>query len=276
MPRLDDIIQLNEKEEVRAIARRHGVTVIPPLALALVLMVTPFFFLFPLIATGPTGIVLFFAVVSAGVIVAVRTFVMWDGDMLVVTTRRLVQSEQRGMFARTVNEVAYENLQDVAWSKSGPLDHLANTGGIRVRSLSGSQVIQVRFIPRPKDVQQLINDLRYEATQRTQRGHADASKDPLPVPLVVSRSPVSDAVASDDEEEDEEEEEEDEKEAPNAAPEPEQGSTVQALAKELAHADPKTLERISHLLHAEPNVIRVKRAFGSGHDHVKELKDLEE
>jgi len=48
MFRLESVIQLKDEEQIRAIARRHIITLIGPLALAMVLIVVPFFFLFPL------------------------------------------------------------------------------------------------------------------------------------------------------------------------------------------------------------------------------------
>ena len=71
MIRLEEVIQLKEGEEVKALMRRHVVTLLPQLVAASVLIVAPFFFLFPLFTSGPAGIVLFGVLVLVGVLVAV-------------------------------------------------------------------------------------------------------------------------------------------------------------------------------------------------------------
>lgn len=166
MPKLEEVIQLKEDEEVRAITRRHGITIVPPLALALLLIVAPFFFLFPLFSTGPAGVMVFAVGIVVGGIIALRTLVMWDGDIIIVTNRRIVDVDQKGVFARTVNEIAFENIQDFSWSKSNILDQILNIGNFKARSASGSLTIEARYIPRPQDLQNLLNDMRMEATDR--------------------------------------------------------------------------------------------------------------
>ena len=159
MLRLEDVIQLRDGEEVRAITRRHGIMLVPALATALVLIVAPFFFLFPLFSTGPVGIVVFAAVVGAGVIVAFRAFIIWDGNALIATSQRVVEVQQTGVFARTVNEIMYSNVQDVSWSKKTPFDMMLDIGIVRVRTISGALTIEDPHLPKPQRLQQLINDL---------------------------------------------------------------------------------------------------------------------
>lgn len=142
--------------------RRHGITLFLPLLLALVLIATPFFFIFPLFKSGPAGVVAFLIVILVGVLIATRSFIMWDGDMLIVTTRRVVDVDQEGMFARTVNEIGYENIQDVSWSQKNPVDIVLNVGTVRVRTSSGSLTIEDHWLPHPKDIQQLTNDLAHD------------------------------------------------------------------------------------------------------------------
>jgi uncharacterized membrane protein YdbT with pleckstrin-like domain len=163
MPKLEEVIQLKTDEEVRVITRRHGVTIVPPLLLALVMIVVPFFFLFPLFGTGPAGIVAFLAVVCAGLIIAVRSFIMWDGDIIIMTNQRIVDVDQRGVFARTVNEITLENIQDFSWSKHTLLDQLLNIGHFKARSASGSLTIEGRFIPKPQELQNVAQNLQKDA-----------------------------------------------------------------------------------------------------------------
>lgn len=164
MLRLDDVLQVHDGEEVRVITRRHAITLIPSLVLALLLIVAPFFFLFPLFASGPVGIVVFAIVVFVGVAIAFRAFIIWDGNALIATTERVVEVQQEGVFARTVNEIIYDNVQDISWTKRSPLDMTFNIGIVRIRTVSGGYTIEDPYLPKPQKLQQIINDL-YQGVQ---------------------------------------------------------------------------------------------------------------
>src|SRR3989344_2896077 len=158
MFKLEHVLLLKEDEKVKALTKRHALALVPGLALALLLIVAPFFFLFPLFKTGPTVLIV------VGLIVAVRSFVMWDGDVFIVTNLRIVDVDQKGLFSRTVSEVKLSDIQDVSWSKNGIVNALFNVGALKVQTSSGALVIEAVFIPRPQEVHNLVNDLRHDAT----------------------------------------------------------------------------------------------------------------
>lgn len=167
MFKLEHVLLLKEDERIKAITKRHGVALIPGLALALVLLVAPFFFLFPLFRTGPPGVVVFAILVLVGVFIAIRTFVMWDGDVFIVTDLRIVDVDQRGLFSRTVSEVKLEDIQDVSWSKNGLMDMFLKVGTLKVQTYSGALAVEAQFIPRPQEIHNLLNDLRQTVKSQT-------------------------------------------------------------------------------------------------------------
>ena len=195
MIRLEEVIQLKDGEEVRALSRRHAITLLPALSAALVLIVAPFFFLFPLFTSGPAGIVLFGVLVIVGVIVAVRSVVMWDGDLLIVTNYRIVDVDQQGVFARAVNEITYINMQDPAWSKKSPLDFMLNIGCVSARSNSGSLTIEAAHIARPKEMHQLIGELAHRAGDDTALSPESGKETPNATPEEVQKDMLIDRVS---------------------------------------------------------------------------------
>ena len=156
MLRLEEILQLKDGEEVRMVSKRHAMTAIPKLLLALFLIVIPFFFLFPLISSGPSGSVVFGVLIIVGIITAWRTFIMWDGDVFVVTTKRMIKVTQNGFFARTVTELSNEGIQDLSWMKNGFLGHVFNYGTI---VLQAKEKFFVEHIPHPRDLFALIQEM---------------------------------------------------------------------------------------------------------------------
>lgn len=242
MIRLEDVIQLKDDEKVRAFTRRHGITVVPQLLLAFVLIVTPFFFLFPLFSSGPTGVVAFIALVVTGAIIAFRSFVMWDGDIIVVTNKRLVDVDQLGVFSRTVNEIVIENIQDCSWSKKNLLDQILNIGHFKARSASGSLTIEAKCVPRPQELQHLVNEIREEAT-------TPQSSRPAPKPTVQVQ------------EEDEDEESSPEREA-----------LLKGISRHLEGLGETELRNLSQTLKKEDRDITIKRLFSDG-EEPKEITD---
>jgi uncharacterized membrane protein YdbT with pleckstrin-like domain len=156
MFKLEDVLQIKDHEQIRMVAKRHTVTVLPMLLLAFVLIVAPFFFLFPLFSTGPAGIVVFLVLILAGLIVAWRTFAVWDGSAFIVSDARVVRAAQTGIFSRTVNEAALRNVSEVSWEKKGIFGYVFNYGNLNV---GGAEKIEVRHIPRPRELHALIQEV---------------------------------------------------------------------------------------------------------------------
>lgn len=241
MPKLEDVIQLKDDEQVKALARRHGITLVPFLFLSLVMIVTPFFFLFPLFGSGPAGIVVFLVVVLAGLLVAVRSFIMWDGDLLIVTNQRIVDVDQQGLFSRTVNEITFNNIQDLSWSKGSVLDYILRIGTVRMRSDSGSLTIEAEHVAHPKALQNLINDLWQEAIRHR----------PAPAPSVVAH-PVAEPEQDDDR----------------------RTELMKEVAGRMDTMDNESLAKLARTLKTEDRDIAITHLFGERKDgELKELKD---
>jgi membrane protein YdbS with pleckstrin-like domain len=163
MLRIEDVLQLKDGEKIRAVIRRHVATLIPALFLALVLIVVPFFLLFPLFGWGIPGAILFFFAVLAGIVIAVRAMLLWDADVLIVTTMRLVDVDQQGLLTRTVSEAAYGAIQDVSWKRAGLADTLFRMGSVKIQTASASSIIHAKGVSQPETVYELINELRHDA-----------------------------------------------------------------------------------------------------------------
>ncbi len=163
---IEDVLQLKDREEVRHVTRRHVLTMFPPLLLALVLIVAPFFLMFPLFAWGIFGVALFFVAVLLGIGTALRTLLLWDADILIVTNLRLVDVDQRGVFARSVSESPLDAIQDVSWSRSGIVQTVFRMGNIKVQTAGATVNIEAKDIPHVETVHELINELRQPSAGR--------------------------------------------------------------------------------------------------------------
>jgi membrane protein YdbS with pleckstrin-like domain len=176
---IEDVLQLKDREEVRHVTRRHVLTMFPPLLLSLVLIVVPFFLMFPLFSWGIIGVGLFVVAVFSGIGIALRTLLLWDADILIVTTLRLVDVDQRGIFARTVSEAPLESVQDVSWSRNGILQTVFRMGDLKVQTAGSTANIEAKSIPRVEVVHELINELRQPGAPKHQASAPVAAAKPL-------------------------------------------------------------------------------------------------
>lgn len=163
MFRLESVMQLKDEEQIRAMIRRHAVTLVGPLLLSMFLIVIPFFLLFPLFSLGMFGVIAFGVLILIGTALAFRTFFIWENDVLVLTSLRILDVDQRGLFSRHVSEANLISIQDVSWQKSGFWNTLFRMGNVTIQTAGATTSIEGEKLPRPEKIHALINELRHEA-----------------------------------------------------------------------------------------------------------------
>ena len=84
---------------------------------------------------------------------------IWRRNELIITSERIINNEQRGIFSRTVTELLYHDITDVSYSQSGITEATYNFGTIKIRLPSNTEVV-VEKIPKPGEVIELINKIR--------------------------------------------------------------------------------------------------------------------
>ncbi len=169
MFRLESVLQLKDEETLQTMVRRHMITVAGPLFLALLFIVLPFFFLFPMFSWGMVGVLLFGACVVFGAGLAFRTIFVWDSDVLLVTNMRVIDVDQKGIFSRHVSESSLGAIQDVSWTKKGLWVTLFGMGSVKIQTSGTQAVLEAEDIPSPERVHELINQLKDQAPKMAGR-----------------------------------------------------------------------------------------------------------
>lgn len=157
---IHDVVQLKPEERVQAIVRKHVVTLFPSLALSGLLIIIPFFFLFHLLRGGVFGLIVFVVAVAAGLFLALRAMHIWDSDVFVITTERVIDVDQHGLWARMVAEVPLHTIQDVRWERTGIIEAIFQMGSVRLATtVPPSELVAVR-VAHPERIQAQLQDLR--------------------------------------------------------------------------------------------------------------------
>lgn len=151
---------LNEDEQFIQAIRQSKNQLIFALIPPLILILAPFFFLFPLFARGNLGAAIFFASLSIGLVWALRLFIVWYYRVFIITSQRVIDIDQRGVFSRIVSSEPLAKIQDVFYQIKGVWQTLTKCGTIRITIAESKTAIEIQNISQPQRVQQLILQLK--------------------------------------------------------------------------------------------------------------------
>jgi uncharacterized membrane protein YdbT with pleckstrin-like domain len=151
---------LKEGEELVEIVRRFYVSYLWQAIVALILILLPFFLMFPLFRWGWPGVVSFFVLLVLGVIYGIRQTLIYFLNALVITDQRIIDFDQSGLFSRVVSEATYDKIQDVSFSIKGVWQTLYHFGDLRIQTAANHITLEIYDIANPQRVQNLIVDLQ--------------------------------------------------------------------------------------------------------------------
>jgi hypothetical protein len=157
---INRIIRLQPEEEIVAIVHQSIVPFLGRLLLALLWLLVPFFFMFPLWGAGPVGRAIFFCLAASGFLALVKILVKWSNTVLVLTDRRVVDIDQRALFDRVVSEAPFYAIDDVSYRVPGIVPTIFGYGHLRLLISGNAADIVFHRAKQPRRVHDLINELR--------------------------------------------------------------------------------------------------------------------
>ena len=93
-------------------------------------------------------------------------FLFWTDyylDVLVLTNKRIIEFEQRGLFGHEVSSFRLDKVQDVTTESYGLIPHLLKFGNVQIQTASGGREFFMRGIANPEVVKQVILSAHHEA-----------------------------------------------------------------------------------------------------------------
>ncbi|MBU0646436.1 hypothetical protein KJ611_03100 [Patescibacteria group bacterium] len=157
---LHKIIQLKPNEEIVAVVHQALAPHFHKFVLAFLLVLLPFFFLFPLFKAGALGILGFLILLASTLYIFGRVFVKWANTVLVITDRRIIDVDQKALFDRLVSEAPFGQIDDVSHRIKGVAPTIFRYGQIKVQMSGNAADIIFSRIKQPARVHDLIQDLR--------------------------------------------------------------------------------------------------------------------
>lgn len=162
-----------KKEEIILLLRRHWITNLPRLILALILMAAPFFF--NLIPGLSTLMVLYGAMVRAlwylfTFAFVLESFLSWYFNVNIVTDERIVDIDFYSLIYKEISHCKIDKIQDITFTMGGVTRLLFNFGDVIIQTAGEIPVFKFEAVPRPDLVVKKLNELLIQEEQEKIEG----------------------------------------------------------------------------------------------------------
>ncbi len=151
---------LKDDEQLIRIVRRYWLTFFLSLFASSLLVLIPFFFLIPLFSAGTIGVIGFSIFLFFGSFILARNIAVAYFNSFIVTDRRVIDYDQKGLFDRTVTEATYNRVQDISYRIKGVLSTMMNYGSVVIQTAGTQPNLELKNVKAPQKIQQLIADLQ--------------------------------------------------------------------------------------------------------------------
>lgn len=165
------MLQLQPDEKILTSIRKHWFVVLRSLVIFIILVLIPPVVLsvFPLIVadfdTELIGTLVNFFFSLYLITLFLFLFLFWMDyylDMWIITDRRIIDVEQKGLFRRIISEIPLTRVQDVTIEIHGIIETFLKFGTIKIQT-AGEREFTIDNIPRLYEIKNII--LRHVRTQ---------------------------------------------------------------------------------------------------------------
>src|SRR3989344_2293820 len=148
------MIHLSRNEEVLMVLHRHWIAIVWKFLLGAVLLALPIlaapYFPAAGLAAGVSQVIIWFFVLIYLMIVALIIFIFWIDyylDIWIITSDRIIDVEQRGLFNRSVSEFMLDKVQDITVEIPNMAATLLKYGNIIIQT-AGEQSFRIEQAPK--------------------------------------------------------------------------------------------------------------------------------
>ena len=167
---------LKDDEQLIRIVRRYWLTFIMPFSLSTFVILAAFFLLIPLFSSGGWEIAGFVVLLIFGIIISARNITVAYFNCFIITDRRVVDYDQKGLFDRTVSEATYNKIQDISYRIKGLLATTLNYGAVEIQTAGTQANLELKNVKNPRSVQQLIVDLQNQCEEERLNPNNDMTR----------------------------------------------------------------------------------------------------
>ncbi|MFH1534768.1 MAG: PH domain-containing protein [Patescibacteria group bacterium] len=156
---------LKEGEETVKIVRAYILSQIFKIAVIIILILLPFFLLFPLFQRGFWGVTGFFVLLIIAIAFTTRSAIIWYYNAFMITNKRIIDFDQKGLFDKTVSVATYDKIQDISFKKKGVFSTVFNYGTIVIQTAGTNANLEIRSVFEPEKIQDVIMEIQRDSLQ---------------------------------------------------------------------------------------------------------------
>lgn len=112
-------------------------------------------------------------------IIWVAFFVLWTDyylDILMLTNKRIIDIEQKGLFSRGISTFRLDRIQDITVNVNGIIPTFFNFGDIHIQTAGEVPEISVKSIPNPHNVREIVTKAQDEAIEKSRVVRIDGTQ----------------------------------------------------------------------------------------------------
>lgn len=149
---------LKADEEEVAIVREYGYILFFPLLISSLAIIIDFFFMYPLWRLGWWGALIFLVIIFITAIYILRKIFIWSLNVFLITSRRIIDLNQTGLFSKSVTETTFDKIQDISYNKKGIFATLLDYGDVVVKTASHDDNLELKRVHHPAEIQDMLTE----------------------------------------------------------------------------------------------------------------------
>lgn len=149
--------QLHPKEQVVLLIREYSITKFFHLAIIAIVYFGLMFFMYSLLTIGSAGLMVLLVGLISVIVYALRTFIMWYLDVMIVTKERLIDVHQIGLFKKSVQVIEWPAIADVSYAMAGLFATVFRYGTVTIRLADPmAKPIDLHHVYQPQQIRDIL------------------------------------------------------------------------------------------------------------------------
>lgn len=151
-------------EDIILIVRTHWIAFVPHAFFVFLLIFLPFLFLslssqVPFLGTTTFYFGMLIVCLTFALNIAVTSILKWYYTVNIITDQRIVVIRMENAFYHSYAEAQLEKIEDVTHTNAGILGTIFDVGDVQIDTAGHGVDFYLKTLPRPRDLQDVINDL---------------------------------------------------------------------------------------------------------------------
>lgn len=174
-----------DDESIIMVVRRHWFDILKQMLLVFFMIAALFSslvylpLLFPIFTETAMRSLFIFLENSFAMFIWIVLFLIWIDyyfDVWIITTKRIVNINQKGLFVRTVSELEFDKIQDVTTEVKGVISTFLNFGNVFIQTAGEKERFVFQQVPNPYAIKDLIMNLeeKEERSENQKRARDEA------------------------------------------------------------------------------------------------------